>query len=221
MISWSDPTPKGSAWQAAASAPRPTPSQWAPDEIGGASTDGAAHQPKGEEEWLEEVELARSEGFGAGLAEGESRGRRAERERVSSAVRALEEAVRAMHENEARWTDTLEDNTAALAVAVARQIIGRELRTDRAPVVDLVRKALAEFPAEEALRVRLHPHDLSLLSVAAPGGEPPAVAPGRSVRWIADPAVEPGGCLVEGRERIADARLGHALDRVYKALSDV
>jgi flagellar biosynthesis/type III secretory pathway protein FliH len=40
------------------------------------------------------------------------------------------------------------------------------------------------------------------------------------VRWLADARIQPGGCVVEGRERIVDGRVDTALERLYRKLSD-
>ena len=37
--------------------------------------------------------------------------------------------------------------------------------------------------------------------------------------WIADARIAPGGAMVEGRERIVDARVDSALERIYRRLT--
>jgi flagellar biosynthesis/type III secretory pathway protein FliH len=69
--------------------------------------------------------------------------------------------------------------------------------------------------------VRLNPGDLSLLTAAtSPGGDAIHVAPGREVEWSADPGIEPGSCVVEGKLRVIDGRIDHALERIYQKLID-
>ena len=71
------------------------------------------------------------------------------------------------------------------------------------------------------MRVRVNPHDLSLLSLPnAEDGQPVSIAPNRDVRWLADLRIHPGGCVVEGRERIVDGRVDTALERLYRKLTD-
>jgi flagellar biosynthesis/type III secretory pathway protein FliH len=36
---------------------------------------------------------------------------------------------------------------------------------------------------------------------------------------MADSRIQPGGCVVEGRERIIDGRVDTALERLYRQLS--
>jgi flagellar assembly protein FliH len=132
-----------------------------------------------------------------------------------------EQTLDTIRASEAKWQECVTENIATLAVTVARHIVGRELRTDAASVADLVKRALAEFPIDQPMRVRVNPHDLSLLSHPTPtGGDPAPIAPNRDVRWLADSRIQPGGCVVEGRERIVDGRVDTALERIYRKLTD-
>lgn len=162
------------------------------------------------------VEGARASGYEAGVADG----REMESERLNTVLATVHELVARLEADEAQWQASALENVAALAVAVARHIIGRELRGDAEPVADLVRRAVAEFPIDQPVRIRAHPADLSLL--ASPSGGDGAVlpvAPGRNVQWMADGRIEPGGCIVEGRERIVDGRVDTALERMYRRLA--
>ena len=90
-------------------------------------------------------------------------------------------------------------------------------RADPALVRGLVAGALAQFPMDDQVTVRLHPEDLHRCRTLL--GEEGVTLP--DLRWVADPAVERGGCLLEGRERILDGRLDVALERAYRALGGV
>lgn len=154
------------------------------------------------------------------LEEGRLAGVAAERARAERIVTAAETAIDSIHRSEARWQDCVAENIAALAVAVARHVVGREIRSDPSGVADLVRRALTEFPIDQPMRVRVNPEDLALLSAPrAGGGDEVSIAPNRDVRWMADSRIQPGGCVVEGRERIIDGRVDTALERLYRQLS--
>jgi flagellar biosynthesis/type III secretory pathway protein FliH len=202
------------------------PSRWAPADIATLAWTGSAiEQPESkldmaERERLEieqRIEQARAAGYAAGRAEGEL----SEGTRLRSAVSAMETALDTIRESEAKWQECVTENIAALAVTVARHIVGRELNADAATFADLVKRALAEFPIDQPMRVRVNPQDLSLLSLpTSGGGDPVSIAPNRDVRWLADSRIHPGGCVVEGRERIVDGRVDTALERLYRRLSD-
>lgn len=163
------------------------------------------------------VENIRATAYEDGRAAGEM----AERERIGSATVAAEAALDSIRENEAKWQECVSENIAALAVTIARHVIGREIGSNPAGIADLVRLALTEFPIDQAMRVRVNPHDLSLLTLPSPqgGGNAIAIAPNRDVRWMADSRIQPGGCVVEGRERIIDGRVDTALERLYRQLT--
>jgi flagellar assembly protein FliH len=120
--------------------------------------------------------------------------------------------------HEARWTANAEENVAALAIAVARHIVGREVSADPETVRALVRRALVGMPLDSAIVVRLHPDDLA----ACAGLVVPEVA-GRTpdIRWTADPHIMRGGCLIEGRERIIDGRIDTSLERAYRSIGNI
>jgi flagellar assembly protein FliH len=86
-------------------------------------------------------------------------------------------------------------------------------------VVDLVRRAVAEFPIDQSIRIRVSPHDLALITAMSAGESPVPITGGREARWLADPLGSPGGCVIEGRERIVDGRVDTALERLYRRLT--
>jgi flagellar assembly protein FliH len=173
-----------------------------------------------EEGRLAGVDEGQAAGYASGYEEGRHAGEIAEGARLRNTVRAAEAALADLRAGEERWTGTIEENVIALAVAVARQIVGRELDNDAVAYAELVRRALAEFPIDQPIRIRLHPADLAAISTTpGPDGEPLRIAGGREATWLADANIAPGGCMVEGRDRIIDGRIDAALERVYRRLT--
>ena len=167
---------------------------------------------------LAEQERVTTEAYEAGYLAGQLASASAAETQMRGAIDALKTAAVQITTSEINALGVLEDNLAALAVSIARHIIGREVRTAPDVVVDLVRLALTEFPVDQPLRIRINPLDLSTLA-AATGGAAIRIAPDREVSWIADARVLSGGCVVEGRERIIDGRVDTALERAYRALT--
>lgn len=165
------------------------------------------------------IAAAHAEGFAAG----EATGRATEQASLAAALMAADQALDQLRAGESRWLEQLEDNVCALAVAIARQVIGRELEGDPNTLTDLLRRALSEFPIDQPVSIRVNPLDLAMLAASHPPDDGPggtaAVAPNRETRWIADPTVLSGGCIVEGRERIIDGRVDAALERVYRRMT--
>jgi flagellar assembly protein FliH len=212
---------------AAPDAPLPA-AAWAPQELHtsgafGANGNGAEHEAGASAtrsaQEAAALEQAIADAYARGLEDGRRQGALAERTRLSTAVQAAEQALDELRANAAQTVGTVEENLCALAVAVARHVIGRELDGNREALVDLVRRALAEFPIDQPIRIRVNPVDLTTITAraAVAGGAIP-IATGRDVRWQADARVAPGGCVVEGRDRIVDGRVDTALERVYRRL---
>ncbi len=193
--------PATDAWHAEGLAPTRVSSSAAEDE--------AARQAR-------EIANARTEAFERGRAEGE----RAEAARLRHALAAATEALDAVRESEERWVGAIEENIAALAVSVARHIVDRELGTDAEVTRAMVRRALDTFPIDQPVRIRVHPQDLAVIGAFPEAGS--TAQPGSAAReahWMADTRVLPGGCVVEGRERIVDGRVDTAIERVYRRLA--
>ena len=154
-----------------------------------------------------------------GFSEGLSAGRRQTMKELQPNLQASVNVVAEVEDFKTALLEQMEENLTALALAVARQLMEREVRTEPEVVANLVRKALSHFPLDQKLRIRLHPADLSGISREQSGGQAP-VAGGREVRWIPDEAIARGGCMVEGPERIVDGRVEAALERIYRTVND-
>ncbi|TVR54305.1 MAG: hypothetical protein EA421_08940 [Gemmatimonadales bacterium] len=170
------------------------------------------------------LEAERETGFRAGYDEGLEAGRtdgeaRAEA-RFRDALDAVKTALTGIEAlTEARW-EAAEERVLVLALAVARRLLDREIRTDPAEVAQLVRSALSLFPSEVPLKVRLNPEDLSALVQPAEGEvAPPSLGRGGSLRWEADPDLGRGDVYVEAPERILDGRVTTCLERIWEELS--
>lgn len=159
------------------------------------------------------------EAYGRGLEEGRREGEQTEATRLKNAIRAAEQALAELRENEEGWIANIEENICALSVAIARQIIDQELQLDPTLVEGLIRRALDEFPVDQSVRIRVHPRDQAVIESRS--GEPrlPTSINGREAQWLPDANLVPGGCLVEGRDRIIDGRIDTALERVYRRLT--
>ncbi|MFO0512541.1 MAG: FliH/SctL family protein [Gammaproteobacteria bacterium] len=89
-----------------------------------------------------------------------------------------------------------------LALTVGAQLARRELQTDPAQVLAIVRECLAGLPGNaREVRIRLHPRDAAALQGhLSMGGTQP------SFTVVEDPMLTRGGCLVESEASRVDAR---------------
>lgn len=165
-------------------------------------------------------ELARVEAsaFARGRAEGVRDTRAVVDAELAKTVAAMKEAVTMVQLHESRWVANAEENIAALATAVARHIVQHEVSVDPASIRSLVTRALVQLPVDQPIVARLNPDDIAACStlVTADGsGRAP------DIRWVADPHIMRGGCLVEGRERIIDGRIDTSLERAYRSIGNL
>ena len=165
-------------------------------------------QRRAEAEAQREQELAGA--YAAGAAAGYAEGTAVEHERLVGAVAALDAALEQLRTHEARGLGALESNVTALAMAAARHVIGREVAADPGALHGVLARALSDFPDDEPLTARVSPEDMAIVADASVKHD---------VRWLADPMVVRGGCVIEGRERIVDGRVDTALERIYKRLT--
>jgi flagellar assembly protein FliH len=153
---------------------------------------------------------AYAEGFAQGLAEGRTAGR--------AEVQAQVDKLAAMWQELAKPFEILdaavERELLALAMALARQIVRRELKTDPTQIIGIIRDALAALPvASREVRVHLHPEDAAVVREH--------LSPTESERaWtiVEDPVMARGGCQITTSTSRIDARLETRLAAIVSEL---
>ena len=155
-------------------------------------------------------EEAYKEAFDQGLAEGRKAGQ--------VEVRAQVEKLAGMFHDLAKPFEVLdaevERELLTLAMALARQIVRRELKTDPTQIIGIVRDAIAALPvAARDVRVHLHPEDAAVVREH--------LAPTESERaWVLveDPVMARGGCQITTATSRIDARLETRLAAILSEL---
>jgi flagellar assembly protein FliH len=128
--------------------------------------------------------------------------------RIESAVSALgrsADAARSAYEERAAQ---LESAVPRFAFELLEALFGREAELAVDPGREAVARALALDESTLPAVARLSPDD------AATIGDLADLSPSRRFTVVADPAVEPGGALVEVGSTTIDSQLSRALDRV-------
>jgi flagellar biosynthesis/type III secretory pathway protein FliH len=197
---------------------------WHLDNLAGARKGGLpVPDPAAEAAAAHGKEIA--DAYSHGFEEGRREGEHTEQARLRKSAQSVVDALDVIRSSEERWSGALEENIGALACAVARHIVDREIASDPELVSRLVKRAIAEFRIDQPVRVRVNPNDLSIIEAAArpdaaisEDGEP-ASTNARDLHWIGDPRIASGGCVVEGRERIVDGRVDTALERAYRRVA--
>ncbi len=153
---------------------------------------------------------AHREAFEQGLAEGREAGRaevHAQAERLAGMFYDLARPFEALDEE-------VERELLTLAMALARQIVRRELKTDPTQIIGIIREAIAALPvAARDVRVHLHPEDAAVVREH--------LAPTMSDRaWaiVEDPVMARGGCQITTATSRIDARLETRLGAILSEL---
>mgnify|MGYP006284197355 CR=1 FL=1 len=150
------------------------------------------------------------EAWRKGMAEGRREGEKEARRLVDT----LNGMAAAMESLDRELTGEVEQRLAGLALAVARQVIRRELHTEPEHVIGAIREALAVLPVNTTgIRVLLHPDDARLVRerLATPSG---------IANWeiVEDPVVSRGGCRVHSDTASVDATLEARIRRIAAAV---
>ncbi|HJU19453.1 MAG TPA: FliH/SctL family protein, partial [Stellaceae bacterium] len=158
----------------------------------------AAEAARGHAEGLER---GLAEGREKGYAEGFAAGTRAAEQALAAEARRLAAIVRSLGSPIPALERAVEDAVLALALEIARCVIGGEIARSHEPLLRLIRAAIAKVPIEMgAIEIVLNPADLDLVRTLAPEIEEAGAA------LIGDMAVEIGGCLVIGHDDAKDVR---------------
>jgi flagellar assembly protein FliH len=153
---------------------------------------------------------AHKEAFEQGLMEGREAGR--------AEVRAQVERLSGMFYDLAKPFEQLdaevERELLTLAMALARQIVRRELKADPTQIIGIIREAIAALPvAARDVRVHLHPEDAAVVKQH--------LAPTENERaWVIveDPVMARGGCQITSATSRIDARLETRLGGILSEL---
>lgn len=159
-----------------------------------------------------ELAAAREEGLRQGLGEGREKGyetgfaegMKAGEAKMLEAVMRMAAIIGKLGVPISALDQPVEEAVAALALEVARCVIGDEVKRSREFLVKLVREAIAKVPLDMgAPRVLLNPADLDLVRSLVPEVDTGTVV------LVGDETIEPGGAVVvaDGDERqIKDRR---------------
>lgn len=174
------------------------------------SLDGPA-TPVYPDETAEESAAARESGWQAGLEEGIRRGA-AERQSLAQAVA---QATRSMSELCERLEADRAADVTALALAIARHLVMRELVADPSILEGLVSRGLEQIKPDGPINVRLNPEDYAQLES---GFDCLTTLETGPVRWLSDETVGRGGFVMETPRRLVEGRVEDALRRIYERL---
>ena len=179
---------------------------WSLPEVNVARKSEAAARPLTARQIEELQQQARDEGFQIGRREGLEAGKKEIRARVHELDALMQTLAKPLEQIDTQ----VEQDLVQLALAVARQLVRRELKTDPGQVLAVVREAMAALPlAARNVRLHLHPEDAALVreTLSMSDNE-------RSWKIIEDPVLSRGGCKVSSDTSQIDASVERRLHTV-------
>ncbi len=127
------------------------------------------------------------------------------------------QAVLTAHRDAERLITESEAAVVRLALRVAERILGATLEQDPERILPIVRRALHEVPWGKQMKIRVHPQHYTIarerLGATLSGADHPV-----DITIVADPSVDPAGCIVESSLGVIDARLPAQLRAIERAL---
>lgn len=194
--------------------------QWNPPNVGGHSVqEEEAGQPLLRASELEELAAkAHAEGLEQGRAEGFEFGHRegleAGRQDVLARIQQFDRIMQTLSEPFIELDEQVEREVVSLVIAMVRQLVRREIKTDPGQIVGVVREALGILPVStRRIRVLLNPEDAELVREAYKLGD-------SDQKWqiIEDPVIQRGGCRVYTENSQVDATLESRLNALIAPL---
>jgi flagellar assembly protein FliH len=155
-----------------------------------------------------------AEAYREAFQQGSRDGMAAGREQVRAQVERLDQLLTDLARPFTEIDETVQRELVSLAMALARQIVRRELRQDPTQIIGIVREAIGQLPvAARDVRVQLHPEDAAIVREhLAP------VENERAWALVEDPMMMRGGCQVISASSRIDVRLEKRLGALLSEL---
>jgi flagellar assembly protein FliH len=145
-----------------------------------------------------DVRSIEHEAFAKGYEQGERAGLATAATQTGPMLQQLEETINSLVTLRREIVRRTERQTVQLVLALAEQVVQREVTLDRTLLIGMARSALDRLGEYGSATIRLHPDDFKAV-------EQPHEVDGTSIRVTADPAVNRGGCQVDSDFGFMDA----------------
>ncbi|MGZ5006748.1 MAG: flagellar assembly protein FliH [Methylobacter sp.] len=153
-------------------------------------------------------------GFQQGFDEGSKKGYEENLHLLQSQAAIMVSLLKSLSEPFKRLDEEVEKELVKLVIAIATQMIRREIKLDPGQIVAVVRESINVLPlASQKISLKLHPEDAELVRSALSLDE---MSPSWTI--VEDPLITRGGCEVDTEVSHVDATLEHRLAAVIATL---
>ncbi len=165
-----------------------------------------------------ELETIQKQAYDEGFALGQKEGfetTKLEQEQNTAALRSI---IELLTEPLKELDDEVVQQLAQLSMAVAKQVVRRELHTEEGEIVGIVREAMTALPAStRKVNLNIHPDDAELVRHAFSLNDE---TESEELRWkiTEDPMLSRGGCKISSENSSIDATVEGRLNRVINTM---
>src|SRR5579863_7318484 len=167
-------------------------------------------QPQADAE--QKAQAAYAQGHRDGVAAAQKEAEAQVRSVIERLARSLEE-ITGMRQ---RLRHEAEEDVIALAIAIARRVLHREITMDPGALLGLAKAALEKVDARELHRVRVHAGNAAMLQEFLE-----KIGVPRRVEVVSDPALERGAVVLETGRGMLDASVGTQLVEIERGFADM
>lgn len=160
-----------------------------------------------------EAQKVREDAYREGLSEGKEEGLRAAQEKAEGLIKDIRTYMKRLKDLEENLRKESEREVVKLALAIARKIVSREIKTDPDTITHIVRAALEKIPFSPQIKIRVNPADWEYIT------KNPLEAGEYEYKDIAlepDNAINPGGCYLETGFGDIDSRWEEQLKEIER-----
>jgi flagellar assembly protein FliH len=156
----------------------------------------------------------KEEGYNQGFNEGSRQGYEENVQALQKKTTAFERLLESLDQPFKALDTEVEKELVKLAIAIATQIIRREIKLDPGQVIAAVREAITVLPlSSQKISLYLHPEDVELVRSALSLAEMSS-----AWRLVEDPLITRGGCKVDTEVSHIDATVENRLAAVISTL---
>jgi len=138
-------------------------------------------------------------------------------EQLRTVLPAFQAAARALEVERDRWLTDWEGAAVKLSAAIAGRILHRELERQPELGEAIIREALQLAAGQPRIQIHVHPLDFDQLHECRTEAVASLAAVGEAA-FVPDEGVSRGGCLIETRHGVIDARLETQIVRITNEL---
>jgi flagellar assembly protein FliH len=149
----------------------------------------------------------RKAGLEKGLEEGRQKGLQNGQEEVAHTIKRFEQIMQLLNEPLEQVNQQVEDELLTLALAIAKQIIRREINTNPDQVIAVIKEAIAALPSgSRKIKIFLHPADAEIARTHLQMSSEDET---KEQTWsiIEEPILAKGGCRIETENSRVDATI--------------